>query len=136
MKQEDYILREIEKIGTLLMALMGKLQKSSEVTAISIGEQMNSMREMLHDDLGFDLDRFMSLNEEELGPYLSEFNGMNTINREYLADLLKEMGEKSDIYGKAYLEKALIMYELCNLEDKTFSFDRERKIGEIKELLK
>lgn len=113
------------------MALMGKLKKSQGSTAISIGEQMKITREMLHDDMNFDLEEFMLLKENELGSYLSEFQGMNTMNREYLADLLKDMGEITEVPGKEYLEKALIMYELCKLEDKSFSFDRERKIGEI-----
>ncbi len=134
MRQEDFILREIEKIGTLLMALMGKMKKSGQSTAISTGEQMNASRELLKEELGFDLDKFMLLKEDELGPYLSEFQGMNTANRECLADLLKEMGEKAGS-GLAHLEKALAMYELCKIEDKTFSFDRERKIGEIQQLL-
>lgn len=135
MKQEDYLLREIEKIGTLLMALMGKLKKSEVSTAISIGEQMNATREMLYQEMGFDLEKFMLLSEDELGPYLSEFVGMNTMNQEYLADLLKEIGEKSHDHGNIYLEKALIMYELCKLEDKTYSFERERKIEEIKQMI-
>ena len=135
MKQEDYILREIEKIGTLLMGLMGKLRKSKVSTAISIGELMNSTREMLHEEIDFDLEMFMQLNEDELGPYLSEFRGMNTLNQEYLADLLKEIGENSGDLGNLYLEKALIIYELCKLEDKTYSFERERKIEELRQML-
>ena len=136
MQQKDYILREIEKIGTLLMALFGKLKESKGSTAISIGEHMEAAKELLHNEIGFDLELFMELPKREIGNYLSEFQGMATRNRELLADLLKETGEqyKGDA-GMIYLNKALILYQICNEEDKTYSFDRERKMEEIKKLL-
>jgi len=53
-----------------------------------------------------------------------------------LADILKVMGEKTySAKTKEYLERALKLYELCNSLDKTFSFDRERKINELKNVL-
>ena len=55
---------------------------------------------------------------------------------ELLADIFKAIGMKSDSpITKEYLEKALNLYELCNSSDKTFSFDRERKISEIKNII-
>ena len=58
-----------------------------------------------------------------------------SLRPERVADLLKEIGEASNDLGDIYLEKAMIIYELCKLEDKTYSFERERKIEEIKQML-
>ena len=136
MQQKDYILREIEKIGDLIMGLLGKLKKSIGSPEVSIGEKIEDAQEVLHNEIGFDLALFISLAEAEVGHYLSEFQGMNTKNRELLADLLKETGEQyAGEAGTIYLEKALIMLELCKLEDRTYSLDREHKIEEIKQLL-
>lgn len=136
MQQKDYILREIEKLGDLIMGLLGKLKKSIGSPDISIGELMEDAQDVLSKEIGFDLELFVSLAEAEVGHYLAEFQGMNIQNRELLADLLKETGEHyAGEAGRIYLEKAQILFELCKLEDKTYSFERERKISEIQQLL-
>jgi len=43
------------------------------------------------------------------------------------------LNNKSD-NSKKYLEKALQLFELCNLKDKTYSFERESIIKTIEKL--
>ena len=58
---------------------------------------------------------------------------MNSENHELLADIIYQIGlnEKTDDKRRC-LEKALMLYEYCNLRYKTYSFERESKINMIK----
>jgi len=77
------------------------------------------------------------LEEPASGDYISGFKGINTENLELLAKIIFLLGtnDKSD-KKKILLNKALNLYELCNLADKTYSPDRENKISEINNFLK
>jgi hypothetical protein len=136
MEQKDYFLREIEKIGIVLKMIFAKLAGSKENFAITIENHLNETKRMLLNETGFDLDVFLSLNDSEIEAYLSKFHGMNGANIELLADILQSMGMKAEAaLSKEYLKKALKLYELCNSLDKTFSFERENKINEIRNIL-
>lgn len=136
MEQRDYLLKEIEKIGLLLRMILDKLTLKKENFAITIEKQFEESKELLFHEIGFDFNRFLSLEKSEIEHYLSKFNGVNGANIELLADILKEMGTNTDSEDtKIYLEKALSLFELCNSLDKTFSFEREAKISQIKNAL-
>lgn len=130
MERRDYLLLEIEKIGLLLIAIKQKFFGGKENLAITIEKQMKETKDALLNELGFDLDRFLSLDIDESEQYLSEFKGFDIENTEQLADIISQMG----FAGKSekHLEKALQLYERCQLSSKTYSWDRERKIIEIK----
>lgn len=133
MEQKDYLQREIEKIGLLLKVIFDKLVCKGENSAIIINEQYKAEKGMLLLETGFDLDQFLSLRIPEIESYILKFSGMHGQNIELLADILKVTGMQSGTQTqKMYLERALKLYEMCNLTDKTFSFDRENKISEIK----
>jgi len=87
---------------------------------------------MLFIEIGFDFDRFLTLDESASKDYISQFKGINPVNLELLAEILFIIGvnAKSD-KKRIFLEKTLELYELCMLTDKTFSFDRETKIEMI-----
>ncbi len=137
MEQEDYLLREIEKIGLIFRAIRLKLFGGTESFAISIDKQAEEAREMLLTELNFDLDEFLLLNAEETGKYLNNIKGFNTGNIEQLADCLSLIGFNGKSGGSGrYLEKALQLYELIDLKSRTYSMDRESKIIAIKNALK
>ena len=132
MQREDYILREIEKIGMMLMMMIKKLMVKKEKLPRQYDYELKEAKEMLQDS-GFDMDEFLQLDHSQIEDYLMKMDGMRGPNLELLGDLLREMGLISDPgLTDAYLEKALNMYELCNARDKTFSLERENKINEIK----
>ena len=136
MIQRDYFLREIERIGTITSAIRQKLMGSTDNLAITIEAQKENTKEMLFFKIGFDLDKLLHLNTEELNAYMSEFDGFNAENIEILADCLYQIGFNDNCgNSKIYLEKALQLYELCNLKSKTFSFERETNIMAIKNIL-
>lgn len=132
MEQRDYLLREIEKIGLLLRMIFNKLIGKEERYSIPVENQFAAVKGSLLHEIGFDIDLFLSLEETEVEPYISKFNGISGSNLELLADILNEMGVMADAAQRnSYWDKALMIYHLCNSLDKTFSLDRERKISEI-----
>ena len=136
MEQRDYILREIEKIGLLLRGIFNKLTGKGEDYALATEDHFEEAKELILRETGFEIDLFLSLENSEIEHYISEFEGIRESNVELLADVLKAVGMKIDpAKRKEYLERALYLYELCNSIDKTFSFDRESKISEIKRIL-
>lgn len=125
MERRDYILLEIEKIGLILAAIKQKLFGGKESLAITIDKQMEETKELLLSEIGFDLDKFLALTNEESGQYLSAFKGFDVENTEQLADFIFQIGfTRKSGESKKYLEKALQLFELCRLNSKTYSLER------------
>jgi len=136
MEKRDYLLREIEKIGMMLAMILNRIAGNKDSYTISLENQFETEREMLLNEVGFDMQLFLSLEKAEIEPYLARFDGMKGANFELLADLMKEIGMLAETSMKMeYLEKALNLYELNTALDKSFSIDRENKIQEIKKEL-
>lgn len=133
MEQKDFLLREIEKIGLLIRAIRQRLLGGTGNTAIHPERQMSEAKELLFQELQFDLDHFLSLDSEATNRYFELFEGFNVDNIEQLADCLAQLGSgiHSDT-AKQYREKALQLYTLCNTKSKTYSFEREAKIEILK----
>ena len=125
MEQKDYLLREIEKIGLLISAIRQKLFGGKENLATTLQSQIEAAKGMLLNETNFDLDKFLSLNIEDSNEYICSFKGFSIENIEFLAEYISQIG-LSDESGKfrKYLEKALQLYELCNLKSKTYSFEQ------------
>ena len=137
MMQRDYILREIEKIGAIINAFRQKIFGGSENLAITLEKQIENSKVMLFNEMNFDLDKFLTLNVEDLKEYISGFEGFSIENIELLADCLSQICFDDNCNSpKMYLEKSLQLYELCNLKSKSYSFEREANIREIQSVLK
>lgn len=136
MQQRDFLLREIEKIGLLLRAILDNLMGKSENLGFTTAYDFEKTNDLLHTETGFDLDHFVSLDEASGKTYLDQFTGLNVMNIELLAELLylsgiREQGDKRNVL----LEKALQLYNVCENTDKTYSFERQSKINRIKSAL-
>jgi hypothetical protein len=136
MEQKDYLLREIEKIGLLLRAIIDSFFIKNENLSITIENHFEQTKEMLLSEIGFDLRKLLTLNETDTNIYLLQFKGMSSENIELLAETIAQLGftEESD-HKRLYFEKAIQLYELCERTDKTFSMNRKRKIEKIKRAL-
>lgn len=129
MEQKDYILREIEKIGLIISSIRQKLFGGKENLSLTIENKISDVSGMLLEESDFNLNIFLSLNTEESNEYISSFKGFSNENIELLADCIYEIcmtDNSSD--SKQYLDKALQLYELCNLKSKTYSLKRENRI--------
>ena len=129
MEQKDYLMREVEKIGLIMSAIGQKIFGGKGNTAITLEEQIKDAKDMLFNGADFDIDKFLNSTIQDSNKYISGFVGFNNENIELLANYLFQIGlsNKSD-NSKKYLEKALQLFELCNLQDKTYSFERESNI--------
>jgi len=98
-------------------------------TAITLEEQIKDAKDMLFNWANFDINKFLNSTVEDSNKYISGFIGFNNDNIELFANYLFQIGSsnKSD-NSKKYLEKALQLLELCNLQDKTYSSERELNI--------
>lgn len=99
--------------------------------SITPERQIEEFREMLLTDANLDLDHLMALDSETTRVYLSGLSGFNVANIEFLAETLAEIGFEH--HSAPFLGKALQLYEICNLTDKTWSPERESHIRKIKE---
>lgn len=133
MEQKDYILREIEKIGTLLIYLIEKFKKSN--TQLENDENIVLVNTELVEKSGINIENLLTIKEENFDKIISLNKGFNFENIELLADLLFTIGNEENTIKKTYLNKALELYNYINTKTKTFSFDREEKMNTIKNLL-
>ena len=132
MDKEDYLLREVAKIGLLLRAIIGSLMHKKENLSITLENQFETTKELLLNEINFDLDKLLALDEEATLDYVSQRIGINTGNLELLADLVFQLGiNRQPANSHIYFEKALQLYEYCNKADRTFSMERQHKINEI-----
>jgi len=133
MEQKDYLMREVEKIRLIMSAIGQKIFGGKGNTAITLEEQIKDAKDMLFNGADFDMDKFLNSTVQDSNKYISGFIGFNNDNIELLANYLFQIGlsNKSD-NSKKHLEKALQLFELCNLQDKTYSFERESNIKIIK----
>ena len=136
MELRDYLLREIEKIGTVIRAIRQKLFGGTDELAISVDNQAEVLKEMLLEEAYIDLDELLALDVLKTDEYLAGHKGFNVENIELLALTLLDLGLNSKSPDSAgLLEKALQLYEICNRRDKTFSFDREASMNRIRNAL-
>ncbi len=136
MEQKDYLLREIEKIGAIIRIIRQKLFGGTDDLAISVANQAEALKEMMLSEAFIDLDEIFVMDATETDAYLAGQKGFNVENIELLAQTLADIGMTSAPPASfALLEKALQLYEICNLRDRTFSFAREAQINRIREEL-
>ncbi len=136
MEQKDYLLREIEKVGAIIRAIRQKLFGGTDELAISVNNQAEALTEMMLSEALIDLDEILTMDVAETDEYLAGQKGFNVENIELLARTLADIGMTSGpAASSALLEKALQLYEICNLRDRTYSFEREAAISQLKEAL-
>jgi hypothetical protein len=71
MEQKDFLLREIEKIGLVLRAILNRMTGSGENLAITIEDQFIAEKELLYTETGLSLDQLIALNGSETEQYIS-----------------------------------------------------------------
>jgi hypothetical protein len=132
MYQKDYILRMIEMLGDMLAAIFGLIRKSDYQQA---GENLDRVYyDMLKEDASF----FRSIPKEELTHKLLEEHNYTNGHLEILAELFNVEAELANAQGNSqdyleYSEKALLLFEFIDLQQKTLSMDRLDKITVIRD---
>ncbi len=117
MRQEDFIIREIQRLGDFILALMGKL-KRKEV-------QQQDLNDLIQKKFPLSLEEILLTPKENFKDVFTKECGFNISNIEHLADLLSMLDEES---AKV---KALELLLYCNETDRTFSIIRDAKIQDL-----
>ncbi len=133
MEQKDYLMREIEKIGVLMRAILSKIFKFKDDSSVTSELQFKQTNELMNNEINFDFDRFLYLDKEASINYIKEFSGFSSENIGLLAEVLFQSGlnEQND-RKKLFFEKALMLYEYGSSLDRVFSLEREEKTMIIK----
>ena len=127
MEKRDLIQAEIEKLGFFLQRLLANfLNGNSAGNSIEAADLVTNE---FKNELDFDLPLFLSLSNDEMKKYLSNFK-FNEQHLEKLADLLAEMNT-----SKIYLTRALELLDLVDEISNSFSFERNNKKIKIQQLL-
>jgi len=134
MPKEDYLLKYLEKLSRVLAAMLGLRDKGFPEEALRLAD------ETYKDLLTIDLDSISSMPVNEFIEIVRK-NSYPTSYIEALAKITKETANCYTAMGnttnrRIFSEKALLLYQLLNEKDKTFSFEREMIISELKELIK
>lgn len=153
MEQRDYILREIEKLGMILRAIMTKIFGGNANNPLPEVKQFEEVTEELLENAGFDLKAFIRMDDDLAIKYLEDRRDFNIPNLEDLALILEKLGAADqratdketanqavadpDSSQQAetrlrILKKALLILEHCRDTDRTYSFERESRIGALK----
>ena len=127
MEKRDLIQAEIEKLGFFLQRLLANfLNGKSAGNSIEASDLVSNE---FKNELDFDLPLFLSLSNDEMKKYLSNFK-FNEQNLEKLADLLAKMNS-----SKAYLIRSFELLDLADELSNSFSFERNNKKIKIQQLL-
>ena len=131
MEKRDLVQAEIEKLGFFLQRLLANfLNGNSTGNSIEAADLVtNEFTNEFKNELDFDLPLFLSLSNDEMKKYLSNFK-FNEQNLEKLADLLAEMN-----LSKAYLVRSIELLDLVDELSNSFSFERNSKKIKIQQLL-
>lgn len=127
MEKRDLIQAEIEKLGFFLQRLLAIFLKGN--SAGNSVETSDLVTNEFKNELNFDLPLFISLSNDEMKKYLSNFK-FNEQNLEKLADLLAQMNT-----SKTYVTKAIEVLNWADEISNTFSFERNNKKIKFQQLL-
>jgi len=134
MPQEDYLLKYLEKLSWVIAAMLGLREKGFPEDALHLADE--TYKELLV----VDLDSISTMPDNEFIEMVRKYS-YTTSYIEALAKITKETANCYTAMGRIqdwriFSEKALLLYQLLNEKDKTFSFEREMIISELKELIK
>lgn len=127
MEKRDLIQAEIEKLGFFLQRLLANFLKGN--SAGNSVETSDLVTNEFKNELDFDLPLFISLSNDEMKKYLSNFK-FNEQNLEKLADLLAQMNT-----SKTYVTKAIEVLNWADEISNTYSFERNNKKIKFQQLL-
>ena len=131
MFQKDFIMRMIEMMGELIAALLGLIKKGN------LQEAAEALENAYHDFLKEDAAFFYAIPKEKLTEKLLQEHHYTRGHLEILSELF--YAEAELLYAKdkkeeslVFYEKSLILKEFVLKESKTFSFEKQSRLEEIR----
>lgn len=136
MGQEDYILREIQKISIMLLGILGKLKRMRGDDEKISDETFKKMIEEFEEEARLNLPEILALDKDDLKNELQEKLGFDSKNQELLADLLMEITFVNDINNQNYIKKALDIYIVVDKSSKVYDPVRIEKMENCRQILR
>lgn len=133
MPQEDYIKREIDKLGKVLAKVLAGLLGLKSEGKLSDGIAVTN--QSLKAELDFDLDTLLALPENELLPFLAGTKKLSNVQMELIADLLFESADESSAHYLSRYSCALAIYEALRDNELTYSISRHYRIELIRQAI-
>ncbi len=136
MISQDYIMRQIHQLSQVLIAILNmviKLKKHDQHAVI-----VPYTNEMLKEHLDADLQHLLKMLDEKTIIDLKKEKGFSNEHLEILADIFFELAE-NDLDQQSFeadnislLKHCKDIYEFIELDERTYSIDRNLKITKIK----
>jgi hypothetical protein len=130
MEQKDYILREIEKIGQMLMGIMGKLRRKKNRKEYHAG--LTIANQEFADETGLSFDMLARMDPASLDAFFANHPELNIPNQELLAELLTDIGNEISDEPEIYFRQALNILERIDRVERTFSMERSGRVEFLK----
>jgi len=131
--KEDYLLKYLEKLSRVIAAMLGLRDKGFPEDAIRLAD------ETYIELLDFNVEELAIMPVEKFVQLVRKAGYTST----YLESLAKlsyetafalQMHENTE-FANSFFQKTLQIYYLLNEKDKTFSFEREMIISDLKQLV-
>jgi len=131
--KEDYLLKYLEKLSRVIAAMLDLRENGFPEDAIRLADE--TYKELID----FKVDELAIMPIEKFVEIIRK-TGYSSTYLEALAQLANETANAYKIkenmqFAQSFYCKTLELYLLLNEKDKTFSFEREMKISELKELV-
>lgn len=131
MYQKDYILRMIEMLSEMIAAIMGLIKRGDYRKA------SERLERIYYDLLKQDASFFQAIPVDDLTHTLLQEHNYTNGHLEILAELFNaeaelEMAQGNRAGSLEYSNKSLILFEFIDKELKTYSPERQNKMGLIK----
>lgn len=134
MYQKDYILRMVEEMARVIAALVDLKQNKEFDKAYDLIEKT------FDEKLGIEKDILLSMDQDELVDRLTDEFDYTASHLGMMAELLKLeadllFDDEDRVQAGEIYRKALVLYNHVDKENKTYSFDRIKKVSAIKKRL-
>lgn len=139
MEQEDYIKRQIDQLGKVLGKILAGLMRLKARGQASQG--IESVSQDLKTELGLNLKDLTLIPTESFLTTLLDTRKFSDNNFEQLAEIMfliaEELNAKNNDLSvmKLFYERALVIFEILDQTNTTYSIDRHTKIEKIKKVL-
>ena len=132
MYQKDYILRMIEMIGDLIAAILGLIKNGDHEQAEKLLER--GYYELLRRDASFfQLIPREQLTEKLLGEHHYTNGHLAVLSELFYAEAMVSKVQNKHSNSLLYCEKALVLLEFLEQDDRTWSAKREERMKFLKE---
>lgn len=136
MRQEDYLLREIQKISQLLLGIIGKVVRRKKDSIEDIESDLTGEL----NEISNNLSAILEMNTDEIVNYTQTQPALNTENLEHISVLFYELGvhAKNDgefLKARSYFLKSIELNKYLDEDTSTFSFIRKSRTDEALQLI-